>query len=121
MVADMLKKSCESGKGVCAKTLSHGDVAWKCETCEKDPTCIICQECFEKGDHKGHKIFLKRSVSGCCDCGDSSAWEESGFCSKHKGYAQSSEALLEQLPSQIKKSTNYVFRHISYSLKIACL
>ena len=32
--------------GVCAKTLKSGDVAWKCEDCEKDPTCIICAECF---------------------------------------------------------------------------
>jgi len=28
--------------GVCAKPLKAGDVAWKCEDCEKDPTCIIC-------------------------------------------------------------------------------
>ena len=32
--------------GVCAKPLKQGDVAWKCEDCEKDPTCIICLDCF---------------------------------------------------------------------------
>ena len=43
MAVDELKKqSSSTGKGVCAKTLKSGDVAWKCETCEKDPTCIIC-------------------------------------------------------------------------------
>lgn len=105
MAVNELLKNSESGKGVCAKTLSYGDVAWKCETCEKDPTCIICQDCFEKGDHKGHKIWLKRNVSGCCDCGDPDAWAEEGFCSKHKGYVASIDTLLEQLPPFIKKST----------------
>lgn len=28
--------------GVCAKEMKTGDVAWKCEDCEKDSTCIIC-------------------------------------------------------------------------------
>ena len=93
--AEELRKASSGGKGVCAKTLSHGDVAWKCETCEKDPTCIICQECFELGDHKGHKVWLKRNVGGCCDCGDPDAWAESGFCKKHKGYEASADTLLE--------------------------
>lgn len=105
LAVNELLKSSESGKGVCAKTLSYGDVAWKCETCEKDPTCIICQDCFEKGDHKGHRVWLKRNVSGCCDCGDPDAWAEEGFCTKHKGYVASIDTLLEQLPPFIKKST----------------
>ena len=62
--------------GVCAKILKAGDVAWKCEDCEKDPTCIICQECFEKSNHKGHRVWLKTNVGGCCDCGDIDGWEE---------------------------------------------
>ena len=40
--------------GVCAKQMNYGDVAWRCLDCEKDPTCIICSSCFEKGDHTGH-------------------------------------------------------------------
>ena len=68
-------------------------------TCEKDPTCIICQECFEKSDHSGHEIFLKRNVSGCCDCGDSDAWDSAGFCSSHKGYSESVE--IKPLPPLI--------------------
>lgn len=121
VVAEEIKKSSAGGKGVCAKTLHHGNVAWKCETCEKDPTCIICQECFELGDHKGHKVFLKRNVSGCCDCGDPDAWQEEGFCKKHKGYSASSEVLLEQLPLFIKRSARYVFDHVCLKLKAACL
>ena len=96
-------------------------MAWKCETCELDATCIICQECFEKGNHKGHKVWLKRNVSGCCDCGDPDAWREEGFCSDHKGYAASSEVLLELLPSFIKSSAAIVFRVICQQIKQQCL
>lgn len=34
------------GMGVCAKPLKSGDIAWKCEDCEKDKSCIICNECY---------------------------------------------------------------------------
>ena len=39
-----LAQQAESMKSICAKTLTSGDVAWKCEDCEMDPTCIICME-----------------------------------------------------------------------------
>lgn len=43
MAAAELRKTQSGSKGgVCAKTLKSGDVAWKCEDCELDPTCIIC-------------------------------------------------------------------------------
>lgn len=42
--------------GVCAKYLKEGDVAWRCLDCEMDPTSIICKECYEKSDHKGHRV-----------------------------------------------------------------
>jgi len=119
--AEELRKASSGRKGVCAKTLNHGDVAWKCETCEKDPTCIICQECFEAGDHKGHKVWLKRNVSGCCDCGDPDAWAESGFCKKHKGYEASADTLLEQLPTYVKRAARLVFDNVCLQLKAQSL
>lgn len=48
--------------------------AWTCKTCEKDSSCIICNECFENSDHTGHTYYYKESVSGCCDCGDPDSW-----------------------------------------------
>lgn len=47
-----------ASRGVCGKVLKRGDKGFKCLDCEMDSTCIICQECFEKGDHRGHRIFL---------------------------------------------------------------
>ena len=60
--------------GVCAKTLEAGDIAWRCLDCEKDPTCILCQDCFKKSDHEGHRVELNRICDGCCDCGDPEAF-----------------------------------------------
>jgi len=105
------------GMGVCAKVLKAGDVAWKCEDCEKDSTCIICQECFEKADHKGHKVWLKTNVSGCCDCGDPDAWAETGFCSEHRGFAASTDAMLSSLPKTVRQNSPLVFTSLAKSLK----
>jgi hypothetical protein len=107
--------------GVCAKPLKAGDVAWKCEDCEKDKTCIICQECFDKGDHKGHRVWLKTNVGGCCDCGDPDGWEEKGFCSDHKGFAASSESMLQSLPTYIKDSAPFCFSTLCSLLKSTLL
>ena len=103
--------------GVCAKPLRAGDVAWKCEDCEKDNTCIICQDCFAKGNHAGHKVWLKTNVGGCCDCGDPDAWNEDGFCSDHKGFGASSTAMLKTLPENIKQSAPLVFNSLASTLK----
>lgn len=51
-----------------------------------DNTCIICKECFENGDHSGHRTVLQKGCSGCCDCGDPEAWKKEGFCKDHKGF-----------------------------------
>ena len=101
------------GMGVCAKPLKAGDVAWKCEDCEKDKSCIICQDCFNKGDHKGHRVWLKTNVGGCCDCGDPDGWDEKGFCSDHKGFEASSEAMLKSLPPYIIDAAPHCFSQLS--------
>ena len=106
-----------SSMGVCAKPLKAGDVAWKCEDCEKDSTCIICQDCFHKSDHTGHRVWLKTNVGGCCDCGDPDAWEEKGFCSDHKGFGASIDSMLKILPNQIKESAPHCFGFLANHIK----
>ena len=107
---------------VCAKTLNPGDVAWKCETCEKDPTCIICEACFEKGDHTGHRCSLKRNVGGCCDCGDPDGWDVAGFCSDHKGYTtEIGEKLRSELSDYMKSSAPQVIKCVAQAAKCAML
>jgi hypothetical protein len=50
---------------VCSKTFSHGDVIWKCRTCQVgDDTCVVCQACFQDGMHEGHDVsfYISRQV-----------------------------------------------------------
>ena len=108
--------------GVCAKQINYGDMAWRCMDCEKDPTCIICKDCFEKGDHTGHRVQLKRNAGGCCDCGDPEAWDEDHFCSDHKGqHDVDPKEVLEKMPGMMKNSAFQVFTQLAKELKTKCM
>ncbi|KAK8632268.1 hypothetical protein V6N13_072663 [Hibiscus sabdariffa] len=69
---------------ICGAVWRPKNIAYKCRTCENDPTCAICVPCFQNGDHKDHDYSIIYTGSGCCDCGDETAWKREGFCSKHK-------------------------------------
>lgn len=75
-------------RGVCGAVWGHNDIAYRCRTCEHDPTCAICVPCFQNGNHSDHDYSIIYTGGGCCDCGDVTAWKRSGFCSKHKGAEQ---------------------------------
>ena len=110
-------KSRISNSGVCAKNIKEGMVSCRCEDCEVDPTCMICDACFKKGDHEGHRVWFKTNVWGVCDCGDPEAWKESGFCSDHKGFANSIDQVLNQLPKYVQESAPVCFEWLSCHLK----
>lgn len=74
-----------TSSSVCGKVWKSDQLAYKCKTCERDPTCVICVECFREGDHEGHDYAMVHTSGGCCDCGDVQAWRKSGFCKKHAG------------------------------------
>ncbi|KAI3950096.1 hypothetical protein MKW98_008541 [Papaver atlanticum] len=83
-------------RGVCGAVWGLNDIAYRCKTCENDPTCAICVTCFQNGNHKDHDYSLMYTGGGCCDCGDETAWKQNGFCSKHKGAEQ-----IQPLPEEI--------------------
>ncbi|GFP90143.1 E3 ubiquitin-protein ligase ubr2 [Phtheirospermum japonicum] len=83
-----LAKLCANQQGVCGAVWGNNDIAYRCRTCEHDPTCAICVPCFENGNHKDHDYSVIYTGGGCCDCGDITAWKREGFCSKHKGAEQ---------------------------------
>ncbi len=69
----------------CGYVFRRGDIAWNCRTCQTDPTCVLCDNCFRESDHVGHEVFFHRtSPGGCCDCGDLEAWNATGMCTRHR-------------------------------------
>jgi E3 ubiquitin-protein ligase UBR3 len=72
-------------RGVCGAVWGSHYIAYQCRTCELDPTCAICVPCFQHGNHSTHDYSMIRTGGGCCDCGDITAWKQSGFCSRHCG------------------------------------
>lgn len=88
---DCLKDMAQKAAGqraVCGSVWGQNDLAYRCRTCENDPTCAICVPCFQNGNHKDHDYSVIYTGGGCCDCGDETAWKREGFCSKHKGTRQ---------------------------------
>ncbi|MQM00482.1 hypothetical protein Taro_033215 [Colocasia esculenta] len=90
-------------RAVCGAVWGHRDLAYRCRTCEHDPTCAICVPCFQNGNHKDHDYSIIYTGGGCCDCGDVTAWKREGFCSKHKGVEQ-----VQPLPEEIAGSAGPV-------------
>ncbi|KAL0344536.1 UNVERIFIED_CONTAM: E3 ubiquitin-protein ligase PRT6 [Sesamum radiatum] len=86
-------------RGVCGAVWGNNDIAYRCRTCQHDPTCAICVPCFENGNHKDHDYSVIYTGGGCCDCGDITAWKREGFCSMHKGAEQ-----IQPLPKHIADS-----------------
>ncbi|KAL6528690.1 hypothetical protein OROMI_029335 [Orobanche minor] len=83
-----LAKMSTNQRGVCGAIWGKDDIAYRCRSCEHDPTCAICVPCFQKGNHKDHDYSVIYTGGGCCDCGDITAWKREGFCSEHKGVEQ---------------------------------
>ncbi|XP_038696647.1 E3 ubiquitin-protein ligase PRT6-like [Tripterygium wilfordii] len=102
VLKDLSKMS--AGRGVCGAVWGNNDIAYRCRTCENDPTCAICVPCFQNGNHKDHDYSIIYTSGGCCDCGDVTAWKHEGFCSKHKG-----TEVIKPLPEELASSVGPVF------------
>ncbi|PON76120.1 TFIIE transcription factor [Trema orientale] len=98
-----LSKLSVGQRGVCGVVWGQNDLAYRCKTCEQDPTCAICVPCFQNGNHKDHDYSVIYTGGGCCDCGDVTAWKREGFCSKHKGAEQ-----IQPLPEEFADSVGPV-------------
>ncbi|KAM0948285.1 putative carboxypeptidase U transcription factor interactor and regulator Znf-B family [Dioscorea sansibarensis] len=107
-----LAQNSSGQRAVCGTVWKKNDLAYRCRTCEHDPTCAICVPCFQNGDHKGHDYSIMYSGGGCCDCGDVTAWKREGFCSKHKGSEQ-----IQPLPDELASSIGPVLDALFSSWK----
>ena len=110
---------------ICGKELNN-EGAWSCKNCQKDSTCIMCNDCYirSKDKHKDHVVNYKPRVHGCCDCGDPDAWEPDGFCSLHKGTFSTNEEidnfLIESFKSKelINSIQEHLYTMISFVTRI---
>ena len=76
-------------RAVCQYPFQKNDMIYMCRTCQTDPTCAMCHDCFSQSSHEGHDVafFHAQETGGCCDCGDPEAWSPTGFCPNHGGGA----------------------------------
>ena len=76
-----------SQRAICQYPFQKNDMIYMCRTCQTDPTCAMCHDCFSQSNHEGHDVafFHAQETGGCCDCGDPEAWAPSGFCPNHGG------------------------------------
>lgn len=69
---------------ICQFAFKRNDIVWICKDCQKDETCVLCNDCFRLSQHQGHEVyFYQTQAGGCCDCGDEDAWDKAGFCPRH--------------------------------------
>lgn len=68
-------KTLAGPRQVCQYQFKANDIVWICRQCQKDETCVLCNDCYQKSCHDGHDVFFYHSAAGgCCDCGDYDAW-----------------------------------------------
>ena len=85
MLRSALAEAASGSWRPCGYVFKEGDIGYNCRTCQADPTCVLCADCFRASDHEGHDIsFHRTSPGGCCDCGDVEAWKPEGMCDKHR-------------------------------------
>ena len=71
-------------KCTCQASWCHTQILVHCLDCQKASNSCICINCFLKGNHQGHRVYIAHH-SGTCDCGDPQMWSPSGFCPDHPG------------------------------------
>lgn len=99
---------------VCQYMFKRNDIVWTCRQCQRDATCVLCNDCFQHSDHEGHEVYFYHSTSGgCCDCGDADAWRATGFCSRH---GRGTEDPKSHLPSELVASAQPVLSTLSHFL-----
>ena len=86
---EIMRGGCGSSgerKAMCCYVFKRGDLAYNCQECQSDETCVTCETCYRNSNHVGHRVTFQRintTGTGCCDCGDPEAWDPVGFCACH--------------------------------------
>lgn len=106
---------------VCGKVWKGGELAYKCKTCERDSTCVVCVQCFHNADHTGHDFAMIRTGDGCCDCGDPQAWRVDGFCRNHPGACSENEDPARELDPSLRRNLIDVVQAVAERVLLLCM
>ena len=49
---------------ICGRVFQEGDLAFNCNDCQSDPTCVMCEDCFKDSEHTGHDVSFHRAGAG---------------------------------------------------------
>ncbi|KAG0681364.1 E3 ubiquitin-protein ligase ubr1 [Pichia californica] len=108
---DQIKKKTKGHNGhICASSIPFGKMVYNCYDCGVDPTCCMCEDCFNKEEHSDHNVGAhKSSGDAICDCGDSSSWKINLKCKANEKEIQFKKKL-KPLPIQFKKNISILIR-----------
>lgn len=116
---DALRDKTGPVQSVCGAVWRPRSIAYRCLTCEVNPNSAVCVDCFREGDHDGHDYRIVHTNGGCCDCGNTSAWKTSGFCTKHgmKTAADGSPIYQPLLPPAVSANLDAMLSVVLQRLK----
>jgi len=104
----ILRTQGSSDKTICGKHITLGDIYVRCLDCDlsNSPSVIalMCINCFERSNHKGHRIVMgtkSEKSSATCDCGDREFLNSEGFCPDHQPKEIDLEAIFKNFPKNI--------------------
>ena len=82
----------DSAGHICGHVFRGGELCYNCRQCQADGSCVLCEACFKRSNHEGHDFsFHLAGPGGCCDCGDTEAWNPAGMCDQHSPAAADDE------------------------------
>ncbi|SCV03485.1 LAMI_0H08526g1_1 [Lachancea mirantina] len=95
----------------CSKQCYLTETVYHCFDCTKNPLYEICESCFDKQNHVGHRYTAKavtRPEGRVCHCGDPSGFKslDAAFKCKHSNRAGSTA------PTTHKESMTETFSHV---------
>src|SRR5262249_48769379 len=94
-------------------------VYYRCKTCGLSSNSCVCVFYFDPNDHAGHEFRMFKTIdTGCCDCGDPTAWKPSGFCMRHRISDEPKPSLLSDSAQKgARIAVNAVVFYLIWSLR----
>ena len=96
---------------ICAASIPIGKPVYNCFDCGVDPTCCLCEDCFNKEEHSDHNVSVHRSSGDAiCDCGDVSSWKVDLRCKANAKEEILRKSLPSDLPADFKYNIKIIVR-----------